>query len=191
MESTQKLLSSLQSFIHVANPSMLVRCYGLLLSPLSLITEHFPYGSLQVFLKENAKSLSLRNLLDVGTQVAKTLWWLEEQGTPYWPVSLRKVFVVEFNGTSIKVKLACLGLSESVHWRGLNNEDTRDTWAFATFLWQLFALGIEPLSEIDQDEAESLYRFVLLDFFPSIYVILCKDSKSFLNFYKFNSVLDR
>lgn len=128
--------------------------------------EYLPLGSLLQFIVVYRKRLSLRNVLDAAAQIAKSVWWMEEQKCFYKPVKCQNIFAAEYNGETIKVKIGPVGLTEGIHWVGIGNpvvdmDDDGvnvDAWGFGTCLWELFMLGAEPLPEISQDEAESLYR---------------------------------
>ncbi|XP_055337446.1 tyrosine-protein kinase JAK2-like [Paramacrobiotus metropolitanus] len=171
MESAQKWLAGVQTLMHLSNSAMLIRFYGILLNPLSFVTEYFPLGNVLQFLQQKRALISLRNLLDIATQIAKTLWWLDEQKAGYGPIRAKNVFVADYLGESVKVVVGPIGLgSESVHWVGLDSKgdandawetlshSDRGNWGYGTFLWELFTFGQVPLLEISDEEAESLYR---------------------------------
>ena len=90
----------------------------------------------------------------------KALWWVEDEKQTYGPVRAKIVFVSEFDGSGIKLKLGPTALGDMVHWTGMSTPLTASalSWGYGTFLWELFAFGIEPLPGISPIESDSLYK---------------------------------
>ncbi|OQV21808.1 Tyrosine-protein kinase JAK3 [Hypsibius exemplaris] len=153
-------LRNIQDIAFLSNPSMLTRIHGILLSPLSLVMEYFPLGNMRSFLQLHRKEVSLRTLTDAAAQVIKTIWWMEDEKHPYGPVRAKNVFVSDFSGVAIKVKLGPLALSDVVHWTGSScpPKEAGLVWSYGTFLWEVFAFGASPLPGISPIETESLYK---------------------------------
>lgn len=175
--------SKLREFIYMAESVLrwdegtLIKVYGTTLAardnPMALITEYFPYGSLDLYLMENREQIREVDQVEACTALSRAVWYLEEIGMSHGNVRCSNVFVVEHTDANFKVKLGDCSLSshygaDQVHWLPLELlveekptpaqcTSKGDVWAAATTFWQIFSGGLTPLEGRDSEEARSWY----------------------------------
>ena len=175
--------SKLREFIYLAESVLrwdegtLVKVYGTTLaardSPMALITEYFPLGSLDLYLMEHRERVREVDQVEACTALSRAVWYLEEIGMSHGNVRCSNVFVVEHTDANFKVKLGDCTLSshygaDQVHWLPLELlveerptpaqcTSKGDVWAAATTFWQIFSGGETPLQGRDAEEARTWY----------------------------------
>ena len=147
------------------NDPTLIRVHGATLetpnNPMALVMEFLQLGPLDTYLKQNRDKVTLEDLLESATALAKALWYLGENQFVHSNIRLCNVLVAAHDPTEgLKVKLGDPGLPDysapnEVHWLSLEllldscptpSKCTQkgDVWAFATTLWELFSYGERP-----------------------------------------------
>ena len=175
--------SKLREFVYMTESVLrwdegtLIKVYGTTLAardnPMALITEYFPFGSLDLYLMENRERIREVDQVEACTALSRAVWYLEEMGMSHGNVRCSNVFVVEHTDANFKVKLGDCSLSshygaDQVHWLPLELlmeekptpaqcTSKGDVWAAATTFWQIFSGGVTPLQGRDSEEARTWY----------------------------------
>jgi serine/threonine protein kinase len=175
--------SKLTDYVYMTNDVMrwdhgtLIKVLGTTLAarttPMALITEFFPLGSLDIYLIKNRDQIQDRHLVEACTSLSSAILYLEEIGQAHGNVRCSNVFVIEHIDSVFKVKLGDPGLSthydaDQVHWlplellmqekpSPLQCSSKGDVWAAATTFWQIFNYGAVPCAGMDPRQAKDLY----------------------------------
>ena len=167
-ELTQEFLKTISEWTHLRNDSI-VTCRGITLwSPLSMLLEYLPLGSLDEFLKVNKSSLNQNNLIECTSYLSRALWYLYENSVVHGHIRCHNLLVSEYSDSCFKVKL-----SDPISDNDINVErlwlppeylspdessysskrltHSVDVWAFGTTVWQIFSYGLKPDSDIVLD----------------------------------------
>lgn len=124
------LTDKMTEFLNLATKCMLwddpslATVYGCCLpmeeEPPVLVKEYFPYGPLDAYLRERKQQVQAVDLLEAATSLARSLFYLEDQGIVHGDIRCRNMYVAEHGDNVFKVKLGEGGLGgprkEDVHW---------------------------------------------------------------------------
>ncbi|XP_054710314.1 activated CDC42 kinase 1-like [Uloborus diversus] len=172
--------------MHSLNHPNLIRLFGVvLLSPLMMVTELAPLGSLRDALRKECHHTPVSLLIEYAVQIAAGMAYLESKRFIHRDLAARNVLLA----TKRKVKIGDFGLMRALPnqedcyvmtehkkvpfpWCAPESLKSRqfshasDTWMFGVTLWEMFTFGEEPwaaysgaqiLQKIDQ-EGERLRR---------------------------------
>ncbi|XP_035213671.1 activated CDC42 kinase 1-like [Stegodyphus dumicola] len=172
--------------MHSLNHPNLIRLFGVvLLSPLMMVTELAPLGSLRDCLRKECHHTPVSRLIEYAVQIAAGMAYLESKRFIHRDLAARNVLLA----TKTKVKIGDFGLMRALPtqedcyimtehkkvpfpWCAPESLKSRqfshasDTWMFGVTLWEMFTFGEEPwaaytgaqiLQKIDQ-EGERLPR---------------------------------
>ncbi|CAH0550624.1 unnamed protein product [Brassicogethes aeneus] len=163
----------------------IVRLYGItMINDISFILEYFPYGPLDIYLRNNEKLVTKDNLIQAATDLASALWHLDEKQIVHGKIRCRKLLVANHNDKILTIKLTDPGIHSSypatdIHWIPVecygNFELAResheaDVWACGTTLWEMYSFGAD-LTFRDHEEAKK--RYLKKEFLPK--PIMCPD----------------
>lgn len=166
--------------MHSLDHPNLIRLYGVVLSsPMMMITELAPLGSLRDRLRKECHHTPLSQLVEYAVQIANGMSYLESKRFIHRDLAARNVLLA----TSQKVKIGDFGLMRALPnqedcyimtehkkvpfpWCAPESLKSRhfshasDTWMFGVTLWEMFTFGEEPwvgyngaqiLQKIDQE----------------------------------------
>ncbi|KAG8200240.1 hypothetical protein JTE90_025016 [Oedothorax gibbosus] len=172
--------------MHSLNHPNLIRLFGVvLLSPLMMVTELAPLGSLRDSLRKECHHTPVSLLIEYAVQIAQGMAYLESKQYIHRDLAARNVLLA----TKQKLKIGDFGLMRALPnqedcyvmtehkkvpfpWCAPESLKSRqfshasDTWMFGVTLWEMFTFGEEPwaaysgaqiLQKIDQ-EGERLRR---------------------------------
>ncbi|XP_037047669.1 tyrosine-protein kinase hopscotch isoform X3 [Bradysia coprophila] len=167
LEVTLKILNSrdhLNDFMNLAykwsklQSTELIKMYGFTLSsPYTMVIESTRLGPLDEFLADN-RSISIVCLIDAAFSLARALYFLQENNTIHGKIRCSSLHVVQFNGTSLVVRLGDPGFHHSytkadfpwipVEYYATPQRVTTDfkaeIFSYATTVWEIFSKGVKP-----------------------------------------------
>ncbi|OQR69047.1 tyrosine-protein kinase JAK2-like [Tropilaelaps mercedesae] len=167
----------IQHFLNKANEVLkwksreIVPVLGItIVSPVGLVSEYMPLGSLDMFLMHKGDELSIGDLGDASLCLAKAVWYLEESGLVHGKIRCRSAFVAECAQSSFKVKLGEPGLlsydDRDIPWIApeyLSVKDSvayslkADLYALGTTLWEIFHHAKDPFKFVPMEEARKFF----------------------------------
>ncbi|XP_050436831.1 tyrosine-protein kinase hopscotch-like [Adelges cooleyi] len=146
--------------------SAIVRLFGLCVdTPTALISEYFPLGPLDSYLRTNKDQITFSNLVEAATYMATALWDMETACLVHGKIRCHKFVVAEHSRNAFVVKLTDQGIhkcytSYDLYWIPVEfynsvelarKSSQADIWAFSSTLWELFSYGVE-LPEVQNVE---------------------------------------
>lgn len=150
--------------MHQLNHSNLIQLYGVVLSsPLMMVTELAPLGSLRDYLRKQCHHVPVATLVDYAVQIANGMAYLESRHFIHRDLAARNVLLASHE----RVKIGDFGLMRALPsqedcyvmteqkkvpfpWCAPESLKSRhfshasDTWMFGVTLWEMFTFGQEP-----------------------------------------------
>ncbi|XP_064489392.1 activated CDC42 kinase 1-like [Ornithodoros turicata] len=150
--------------MHQLNHSNLIQLYGVVLSsPLMMVTELAPLGSLRDYLRKQCHHVPVATLVDYAVQIANGMAYLESRHFIHRDLAARNVLLASRD----RVKIGDFGLMRALPsqedcyvmteqkkvpfpWCAPESLKSRhfshasDTWMFGVTLWEMFTFGQEP-----------------------------------------------
>ncbi|XP_050438365.1 tyrosine-protein kinase hopscotch-like isoform X2 [Adelges cooleyi] len=135
-----------------------VRFLGLCMdSPTALVSEYFPLGPLDAYLRKNEDTIYYKHLVESATYMATALLDMETAGFVHGKIRCHKFVVAEHTAKNFVVKLTDPGIHTcytcyDLYWIPVEFYDSMelaktspeaDVWALSSTLWELFSYGIE------------------------------------------------
>ncbi|XP_050532080.1 tyrosine-protein kinase hopscotch [Daktulosphaira vitifoliae] len=137
--------------------SAIVRLFGLCVdTPTALVSEYFPLGPLDAYLRTNKEKISFSNLVEAATYMATALWDMEIASLIHGKIRCHKFVVAEHSRNALIVKLTDPGIhkcytSYDLYWIPVEfynsvelarKSPQADIWALSSTLWELFNYGV-------------------------------------------------
>lgn len=150
--------------MHQLNHPNLIQLYGVVLSsPLMMVTELAPLGSLRDYLRKQCHHVPVSTLVDYAVQIANGMAYLESRHFIHRDLAARNVLLASRE----RVKIGDFGLMRALPshedcyvmteqkkvpfpWCAPESLKSRhfshasDTWMFGVTLWEMFTFGQEP-----------------------------------------------